>query len=307
MTIRVVGLTVHPLKGAAGIAVGAWPLDAFGLRWDRRWMLVGEEGGFLSQRDHPRMALLRPRFVDGAGRTADDPEAISALRVAFPEGGEVELPLPPPREAEGEGAERLGTEVWGDRVAALAPGGEADRRLSRFLDTPARVVVLPEDGGRQVDPDYARDARVGFADGFPLLMISAESLDELNRRLARPVPMDRFRPNLVVRGAGRPHAEDGWRRIIVGKVPFDVVKPCARCAVTTVDQATGVRGKEPLRTLATYRARNLQVFFGQNLVHRAGGCLGVGGPVRIEAEGPPIVPFDGPLAETSSRGVRIPE
>jgi uncharacterized protein len=281
--IRVAAITVHPLKGAAGIQVDDWPLDAFGLRWDRRWVLVDDEGVFLSQRAHPRLALVRPRLVDRDGAPATECERASGLRLELPDGGMANLALLPAR------GDEVRVRIWRDRVSGLAPGGEADRQLSRFLDTPVRAVVLPEDGDRPVDPGYARDARVAFADGFPVLLLSVESLEELNRRLSEPVPMDRFRPNLVVQGVGAPHAEDGWRRIRIGDVPFDVVKPCARCAVTTVDQRSGVRGKEPLRTLATYRARNLQVYFGQNLVHRKGGRLRVGAPVVVEAQGPPVV------------------
>jgi uncharacterized protein YcbX len=117
--------------------------------------------------------------------------------------------------------------------------------------------------------------RVSFADGFPFLMISEESLADLNRRLADPLPMNRFRPNLVVAG-GEPYAEDGWERIEIGGVRLRVVKPCARCLVTTTDQATGERGSEPLRTLATYRKVNGEVMFGQNVVHENAGHLRTG-------------------------------
>jgi uncharacterized protein YcbX len=129
---------------------------------------------------------------------------------------------------------------------------------------------------RPADPEYApAGTRVSFADGFPFLLISEESLADLNRRLADPLPMNRFRPNLVVAGA-EPYAEDGWDRIEIGGVRLRMVKPCARCVVTTTDQTTAQRGKEPLRTLATYRKVEGEVMFGQNVVPEGRGHLRVG-------------------------------
>ena len=135
---------------------------------------------------------------------------------------------------------------------------------------------------RPANPAFAPPGvRVGFADGFPFLLISEESLADLNRRLADPLPMNRFRPNLVVAG-GEPYAEDGWGRIEIGGVRLQVMKPCERCLVTTTDQATGERGKEPLRTLATYRKVGNDVLFGQNVVHENTGRLRVCDPVTIK-------------------------
>ena len=129
---------------------------------------------------------------------------------------------------------------------------------------------------RPADPGFAPPGtRVSFADGFPFLLISEESLADLNRRLAQPLPMNRFRPNLVVAGA-HPYAEDDWHRIEVGGIPMRVVKPCGRCVVTTTDQANGERGKEPLRTLATYRKQGGEVMFGQNVLHERPGRLRIG-------------------------------
>ena len=122
--------------------------------------------------------------------------------------------------------------------------------------------------------------QVSFADGFPFLLLSVASLDKLNRRLSLSVSMDRFRPNIVIEGC-EPHAEDRWDRIRIGEVPFRFAKPCARCLVTTVDQTTGERGREPLRTLSTYRTVDGQILFGQNLVHEGRGAVGVGDPVEV--------------------------
>jgi hypothetical protein len=171
--------------------------------------------------------------------------------------------------------------VWGDSVRAEAAGPEADDWLSRSLGVPCRLVCFARDAVRSVDPAFSRATdQVGFADGFPFLLISQASLDDLNRRLAQPVAMLRFRPNLVVAG-GEAFAEDGWRRIRIGGLAFRVAKPCSRCIIPTIDPLTGQRGVEPLRTLNSYRKRGKQVYFGQNLVHESPGRLAVGMPVEV--------------------------
>jgi uncharacterized protein YcbX len=176
---------------------------------------------------------------------------------------------------------RRSIRIWDDVVHATDLGDEAARWISSFLGADCRVVFMPDDVVRPVDPRYAQPGdRVGFADAYPFLLISQGALGELNRRLKSPLPMNRFRPNLVVDGVP-PHAEDGWARIAIGGVMFEVVKPCARCVVTTTDQETGERGHEPLRTLATYRRTNGKVHFGQNLIHQGGGELRVGDAVEV--------------------------
>jgi uncharacterized protein YcbX len=140
---------------------------------------------------------------------------------------------------------------------------------------------MPDDSVRPVDPDYAGPGhRVGFADGFPFLLISEASLDDLNARLAHPLPMARFRPNLVVGGC-EAFAEDRWRRIRIGDLVLDLVKPCSRCIIPTIDIATGERDAEPLRTLMTYRRHDNRILFGQNLVHRGTGLLRRGMSVEV--------------------------
>jgi uncharacterized protein YcbX len=257
---------VYPVKSAAGIALDAAELDAFGLRHDRRWLVVDPAGRFMTQRRHPRLALIRPTL--GADTLTLDAPGMPALA----------LPLAPPAAA----AERV--RIWSDDVAARSAGDDAARWVSAFLGTPCRLVYMPASTVRQVSLRHGKPGdRVAFQDAYPLLLLSEESLDALNARLAEPLPVNRFRPNLVIRGAGGPHAEDAWRRIRVGAIELDVVKPCARCTITTVDQATGCRdGKEPLRTLATYRrGPNGGVLFGMNAIHRARGTLRVGDAVEV--------------------------
>ncbi len=270
--IQLVGLHLYPLKGARGISLKRWLVDRRGLRFDRRWMLVDGDGVFLSQRTLPRLALVRPRLGDRSGTVLIGDELPRTLRLEAPEGDPLNIPLEP---AVGD---ELVAEIWGDRVGVLAPSPVADDWFTRFLDTPCRLVFLPDDSRRSTDPEYAPGHEVGLADGYPFLLLSTASLEELNRRLVDPLPMNRFRPNLVV-NATDPHEEDRWARLRIGGLDFTVVKPCARCAVTTVDQASGDRGKEPLRTLATYRNRDGKVYFGQNLVHRGRGWIQVGDSV----------------------------
>ena len=256
-------LTVYPVKSCGGMSVQSWTVDERGLLYDRRWMLVDEAQGFMTQRRWPRMALVRPEILS------------DSLVLRAPETLELELPLHP------EGGKRAPISVWGDVVEALDVGDEAARWFGEVLGVRCRLVYQPDDAVRIVDQEYGRPRdRVGFADSFSFLAISSASLDHLNARLPDPVPMNRFRPNLVVGGC-EPHAEDGWKRIQVGSIGFRVVKPCARCSIPMVDQGSAVRGKEPLRTLAGYRSSGGEVLFGQNLAHDGTGALNVGDAVVV--------------------------
>jgi len=260
--MTVTELYVYPLKGAAGIALTAARLDAFGIEHDRRWMIVDGDGEFITQREHPQLALLA---------TAIEHDALVLACGA----GTVRLPLQP-----GGGARRA-ARIWNDTVEAADAGDDAAALVSTHLGRDLRVVHMPDDVLRQVDTTYARSGdRASFVDGFPLLLIGQGSLDELSRRIGEPVSMRRFRPNVVVAGAV-PHAEDAWRRITIGDVEMEVVKPCARCNVPTVDPGTGETGVEPLRTLARYRRVSNKVFFGQNVIHRGRGTIAVGDSVRV--------------------------
>jgi uncharacterized protein YcbX len=264
--LRVAGLFIYPLKGARGLALPAAELDELGFRHDRRWLAVDQAGAFLSQRTMPRLALLRPMLQR------------DSLRLEAPGMAPLALPL-----EDGTG-DALSVRVWDDDVAALSAGAEAAQWISDYLEFPSRLVRLAPTARRPLDARYAPrpGGRVAFVDAYPCLLISQASLEGLNRRLATPLPMDRFRPNLVVDGTAA-HAEDGWRRIRAGSVTFDVVKPCSRCVVTTVDQATGRAGEEPLRTLAGYRKVGSKVMFGQNLVHDGPGALACGDRVEVLA------------------------
>lgn len=257
-------LHIYPVKACGGLSPAEWPVDAFGLRNDRRWMVVDLAGRFVTQREAPRLALVRPALETGG------------LVLRAPGMPELRLPLVP------AGRERVAVQVWRDATEAVPVSPEAAQWLSRYLGAPVRVVWMPDDVMRPTDPTYAEGYRVSFADGFGFLLVSEASLTDLNRRLDVPLPMNRFRPNLVVSGT-EPFAEDGWRRIRIGGLELAVVKPCGRCVVTTTDQETAERGREPLRTLATFRERDGKLMFGMNVVHRGTGRLAMGMPVEVIA------------------------
>jgi len=217
----------------------------------------------MTQRDHPRLALVSPAI------TGD------LLRLNAPGMPALELPLQP------KPAVLTRVTVWRDSCEATWTGEPAARWFSDFLGIPCSLVHMPADSWRPTNPAYdPSGSRVSFADAYPVLLISEESLADLNRRLAHPLPMNRFRPNLTVSGGG-PYAEDRWSRIQIGGMVLNLVKPCDRCVITTTDQTTTERGTEPLRTLATYRKVDGKVFFGQNAVHEAPGQLRVGDAVTV--------------------------
>src|SRR5215207_2172992 len=263
VTRRLLGLYHYPIKSCRGTSLTEAVVGVRGIAADRHWMVVDAAGTFLSQRKLPRMALIAPRLGGGV------------LEVTAPG-------VPPLNVAVGHGGRRADVSVWDDRCAAIDEGDAAAEWFTTFLGMACRLVRMPDDEVRHVDPTYAGPGdQVGFADGFSFLLTSRASLDELNRRLPTPLPMNRFRPNLVIDGV-EPFEEDGWRHIRVDGITFNVAKPCARCAITTTDQNTAERSKEPLRTLATFRnVPGRGVMFGQNLVHDRPGMLRVGAVVEV--------------------------
>lgn len=267
MALNLRSLHVYPVKGLKGIDLAQARCGERGLEHDRRWMVVDREGVFLSQREVPRMATV---WTDlGA----------SALALSAPDRDEIEIP-----HASG-GGERVLVRVWRSECEAIAVSAAADAWLSEYLAMDCRLVYMPDSTRRYCNPEFAGpDKLVGFADGYSYLVIGSASLDDLNRRLAArgapPVPMNRFRPNLVVDG-GEAYAEDRWKRVRVGEAILRAVKPCGRCQVPTTDQSTGeVTGPEPLATLATYRESDLGVLFGMNLVTETPGTVRVGDAVE---------------------------
>jgi uncharacterized protein YcbX len=262
--MQLTDICIYPVKSCAGLSLPVSGLDRFGLSGDRRWMVVTPGGEFISQRSHPGMCRIVPAIASCGIRLESAGTAI-----------EVETP--------GEDAPELQVRIWSDRVPVRDAGETAAQWFGRQLGAPCRLVHMPEHAYRRVDGAYAsRGETVSFADGFPLLLISRGSLEELNRRLPAPVPMNRFRPNLVVDGC-KPFAEDDWRRIRIGALELDVAKPCARCVIPSIVQETAARDPHINRALASFRRVNGQIFFGQNLLYSVAGRLSAGDRVEVLA------------------------
>jgi uncharacterized protein YcbX len=259
-------IIIYPIKSCSGIALSRHAIVPTGFAYDRRWMLVDSAGQFISQRTVPAMARLRIALRE------------DRLVVTAPDSAPLEVPFDVPNPL------RMAVSIWQDAVEALVYPERFGAWFANILRAPCRLVLIPDDEVRPVDPRYAADGdRVGFADAYPFLLLSEGSLQDLNGRLTRPVPMNRFRPNLVVTGT-EPYAEDRWKRIRIGGMEFRIVKPCARCTVPGVDQETGVAEKEVLSVLASYRTVGHKVLFGQNVIHDSAGVLETGMPVEILEE-----------------------
>jgi uncharacterized protein len=253
-------LHLFPIKSCAALTPSEAVVEPRGLAYDRRWMIVDDTGKFLTGRQLPQLVRLRAT-----------PSA-TGLRLDAPGQDGLDVATPSP------GALRRAVTVWKDGVDAVDAGNTAAAWLTHLLGRVVRLVHMDARARRPVREDFAQPGdEVSFADGFPLLAISHAALDALNARLAEPLPMLRFRPNLVIAGA-TPHAEDGWRRVRIGEIEFDAVKPCTRCVFTTVDIDRGDfdPSGEPLRTLKDYRRSPDGITFGMNLIARGTGMLRVG-------------------------------
>jgi uncharacterized protein YcbX len=253
----VTGLFVYPIKACGAVALNTATLHLHGLDGDRRYMLVNADGTFLSQRSHPELARVRCTLEE------------DFIGAAVPGGPTLSLPR------RFDGRERCQVTIWRDVVQARVHL-QGSIWFSALLSEDVRLVYVPDEDLRQVNPERALAGdRVAFADGYPLLLTSESSLEELNRHTSEPVPMERFRPNVVVSGWA-PYAEDGLTELSIGDVPLVMPKLCDRCVVTTTDQHTGARHAEPLRALAKTRRWEQKVWFGANLIPRGAGTLHVG-------------------------------
>jgi uncharacterized protein YcbX len=260
--LRLSEIWTYPVKSLGGVSLSSATLLPKGLEHDRRWMLVTEDGTTLTQRTHPRMALFRTSLHR------------DHLEVRFGK-DLLEVPFEIPKHDERR------AKVWSDPVLVIPMGAEYDRWFSERLGMACRLMAFPEDNPRPVEPGYVADeVHVRLQDAFPFLVIGQSSLDDLNEKMDTPVPMNRFRPNLVFTG-GAPYEEDNWKEISIGGLAFTGARPCVRCTLPGVDQETGILGKEPLRTLAAYRKRGNKVMFGMNLIGPGQGELHVGDEVRV--------------------------
>jgi len=257
-------LIYYPIKACRGHEVDVSNVQRSGLELDRRMMVVTLQGGFLTQREHPKLALVTPS-ISGEKLTLSTPGS-DYLTIDICKTGQTRQ-----------------VDIWRSKgVQAVDQGEEAAEWFSEWLGRSVRLVHIAEGYIRKVSQQYAinADDYTAFADGYPILLASEESLWDLNARLEFPISMNRFRPNVVVRGV-EPFAEDTWSRIRIGDLEMAVVKPCARCVVTTIDKETLEKSKEPLKTLAAYRRQNSGVIFGQNVIPLNEGRLRLGMSVEI--------------------------
>jgi uncharacterized protein YcbX len=257
-------LTYYPIKACRGFDVKESNVERMGLEHDRRMMVVTAEGDFLTQREYPKLALITPTLKnDTVTLSAPDFDSIhfnvQKSGAAWP------------------------VHIWkAKEVSAVDQGDETAEWFSNWLGVSVRLVHIADGFKRTLNPDYAinADDHTGFADGYPILIISEESLQDLNSKLDSPLPMNRFRPNIVVRDCAS-FAEDNWKRIRIGDIEMALVKPCPRCVVTTIDKETLAKSKEPLKTLESYRRHELGAIFGMNVIPLNSGRLELGMNVEI--------------------------
>ncbi len=270
MNLKLSEIFIYPIKSLGGISLNSAFVEQRGLKYDRRMMLVDQDGKFLTQRSLPQMALLKTSINDDVLIVLDSKNKSS-----------IKVPLHPsslPESAD----QKIKVIIWDDVCTALKISKEADVFFTDSLGIKCSLVYMPDDEKRLADPKkkYIKDEHpVSFADGYPFLIIGQASLDDLNKRLAEPLPINRFRPNFVFSG-GEPFEEDDWNEFLIGNIKFRAVKPCDRCVITTTNQDTAERKEEPLRTLSTFRKRGNKVLFGMNLVCYSTGYVSVGDPLQ---------------------------
>lgn len=277
--IRVAGLFVYPLKSARAVELESVEIMPRGPAGDRLWMVVDANGKFLTQRQNARLSQIAAR-IDGVLNLTLEAPGMPHFRIDA--------------KAVRDRNHRLDVEVWKDRCLAFDAGDEAADWLARFLGVPCRLAGQLDDFMRRIVPEYSPQGDpVSFADGFPLLLTTMPSLAALRSSFTADVPMERFRPNIVLDG-NLPFEEDVWRTIRIGKVVFNVVKPCSRCVITTIDQASGEKpSKEPIETLARLRRGKKGVYFGQNLMIGQPGTICLGDAVEVLSTAEPHAELEG--------------
>jgi len=262
-------INIYPIKSLAGISLQTSKIERRGLEFDRRWLLIDEKNKFLTQREFPKMATVKPAILNDGLQVSCD-------------GNDLLIPYEPPNDA----TETV--QIWSSRCRAKVYENAVNEWFSDVLQMKCRLAVMPEETQRKVNYFYAvqKDDHVSFADGYPFLLIGENSLSDLNTRLKEDLPMNRFRPNFVVADS-EGFAEDRWKKIKIGETVFHIVKPCARCVMTTIEQTTGEKqGVEPLKTLASFRipkrSVKKKILFGQNLIaEKAGDVLRVGDKIEV--------------------------
>ena len=255
---------IYPIKSLGGISVDSAIVEERGLKYDRRFLLVDENDMFMTQRDYPQLAFLKLFFSENGFKVLNTQNNSYSV-----------IPF------ECDSKEYISVNIWDDVCNAVQVNQDLDNWFSNALNKKVSLVYMPDDEKRIVEKTYITDDHiVSFADAYPLLIIGKSSLDDLNTRLVNPIPMNRFRPNLVFTG-GNAYEEDNWKDFKIGNAEFKAVKPCARCVITTTNQNTAERSAEPLKTLANYRKVNNKIMFGMNVVCNKTGVVSVNQTIEL--------------------------
>jgi uncharacterized protein YcbX len=262
--LKISEIYIYPIKSLGGISLQKAEVTDRGFKHDRRWLLVDANNRFLTQREHANMALLKVSLADDGLLVTYKVDESKTL-----------IPFKPIKQ------ELITVTIWDDICTAQLVSDETDNWFSKKLGITCSLVYMPDDTHRYTDPRYTdNDQITSFSDAYPFMMIGQASLDELNGRLPEPLPMNRFRPNIVFTG-GEAYREDTIDEFTINDINFQGVKLCARCIMTTIDQTNATKGKDPLKTLATYRSKNNKIYFGQNVVHSGEGVIAVGDELNV--------------------------
>ena len=265
-------LYVYPIKSLGGIKLDSAELTDRGFQYDRRWMLVNEQNEFLTQREFPQMALLQTEITNSGIKVSQKKNMNENILVPF----------------NIESNYKITVRVWEDICEAILINDQFSDWFSDQLKIRCKLVYMPDDSIRRVDKQYAfNNETTSFSDGYPILMISEESLADLNSRLINSLPMNRFRPNMVIKNV-RPYEEDEMGQFDINGINFYGVKLCSRCVITTTNQDTAEKNKEPLKTLATYRTKDNNVYFGQNVLYNGNGKINTGDTINIIKRKQPV-------------------
>ncbi len=271
MNYTLTEIYIYPIKSLGGIKLQKSFVEDRGLKYDRRLMLVGKDGKFLTQRKFPEMALLKTKIENNILLVIDSRNN-NKITIDFEE-----------LKKNSSAHEIIDVEIWNDRIKAKKVSSIIDEFFSDALQIMCSLVYMPDHVKRMVKPEkkyVIENYIVSFADAYPFLIIGEESLKDLNNRLKQKIPMNRFRPNFVFSG-GKSFDEDKWKSFKIGDITFYPVKPCARCVITTINQDTAEKSDEPLKTLSTYRNIENKVLFGQNLIHKGIGEIEVNSKLEI--------------------------
>jgi uncharacterized protein YcbX len=257
-------INIYPIKSLAGISLQSSEVEERGLKYDRRWVLVDNTNTFFTQRDFPEMALIKVAVESEGLRLSHKSKNVESLVVPF----------------DFNYSKKNKVVIWNDNVEGEFYNKQIDDWFSEIIGIKCHLVKMPESTKRVVDEKYAKDKIVSFADGYPFLIIGQSSLDDLNSRMGKPLPMNRFRTNFVFTG-GKPFEEDHWKKFGIGEVEFEAVKPCARCVITTTNQETAERLQEPLLALSKFRKFGNEVMFGMNVICHSTGQIKLGDEIGL--------------------------